>query len=207
MQGKFITVEGTEGVGKSTNIEYIADQLKKSGIEFIRTREPGGTPLAEDLRNILLENREETFNATAELLVIFAARAQHIQEVILPALDTGKWVICDRFTDATYAYQGFGRGLPLNEIEYLEQLVQGDLRPDQVLLLDIDVRLGLERAQERGALDRFENEKIAFFDRVRKGYHARVKKRPEIYSVINAGQEIEKVQQEVFTALNLLLIN
>ncbi len=205
MRGKFITIEGTEGVGKSTNIEFITQNLKQSGIDFIRTREPGGTQLAEELRDILLANRDEKFNSTAELLIIFAARAQHLNQVILPALAEGKWVVCDRFTDATYAYQGYGRGLSLDEIKYLEQHVQGTLRPDQVFLLDIDVEVGLERAAKRGALDRFEKEKLEFFERVRAGYKKRAAENPMGYSIIDANLPIDIVQQEILLCLKKLI--
>lgn len=203
--GKFITLEGTEGVGKSTNLAFIKKLLIESGKEVVETREPGGTPLAEELRSLLLANREEKFDATAELLVVFAARAQHLTQVILPAIKSGKWVLCDRFTDATYAYQGFGRGLSLGTIEQLENLVQGQIRPDQTILLDIDVKVGLERAAKRAAFDRFENEKIAFFEQVRQGYLARVKQNPSLYSVIDAGQTLEKVQEDIHQAILKLL--
>ena len=201
-KGKFITVEGTEGVGKSTNMDYILKLLQDKGVEVVQTREPGGTPLAEELRSILLANRDEPFNPTAELLTVFAARAQHLNEVILPALNDGKWVLCDRFTDATFAYQGYGRGLSIKHIEELEQLVQGDIRPDKTFLLDIDVEVGLARASARAELDRFENEKIEFFHRVREGYKVRVEKMPERYAVIDAGQSLEQVQKDIFTAFN-----
>jgi thymidylate kinase (EC 2.7.4.9) len=161
--GKFITVEGTEGVGKSTNIAFIQSHLEKQGIELVISREPGGTPLAEQIRGLLLAKRSEPFDATAELLMVFAARAQHLNTIILPALNAGKWVLCDRFTDATYAYQGAGRGLSLATIATLESLVQGDWQPDLTVLLDIDVETGLQRATARAALDRFESEKIEFF--------------------------------------------
>ncbi|WP_075185206.1 dTMP kinase [Teredinibacter haidensis] len=192
--GKFITVEGTEGVGKSTNIELIKNLIEARNIELVITREPGGTPLAEEIRELLLEKREEKFDPTAELLLVFAARAQHLNTVILPALNEGKWVLCDRFTDATFAYQGAGRGLPWDTISELEQLVQKGRQPDMTLLLDISVRIGLERASARAELDRFESEKIEFFERVRQGYHERVKQRPEIFFVVDAGKSLEQVQ-------------
>jgi dTMP kinase len=153
--GKFITVEGVEGVGKSTNIHFIADALKKSGINVVLTREPGGTPLAEDMRQLLLTPREEKVAPQAELLLMFAARAQHINEVIAPALERGDWVLCDRFTEATYAYQGGGREMGFDVIAQLEQLVQGGLRPDCTFLLDAPIEVGMARAKKRGALDRF----------------------------------------------------
>ena len=205
MKGKFITVEGTEGVGKSTNMAFIASQLKAAGIDVVQTREPGGTPLAEELRELLLSNREENFDSTAELLVVFAARAQHLNQVILPAIEKGQWILCDRFTDATYAYQGFGRGLSLDNIEQLENLVQGSVRPDMTFLLDIDVKQGLARAAERAELDRFENERIDFFEKVRAGYLKRATQHPQRYSVIDAGQALDAVQRDIADAVGELL--
>ena len=150
----FITVEGGEGVGKSTNMAYLESHLQQRGIDLLVTREPGGTPMAEDIRELLLTPREEAVTGLSELLLIFAARAQHIAEVIEPALAAGRWVLCDRFTDATYAYQSGGRRMEAASIRQLEELVQGDLRPDYTLLLDAPVSLGMERARGRGELDR-----------------------------------------------------
>lgn len=202
-RGKFITVEGTEGVGKTTNIAFIRSWLEQQNIPYIATREPGGTPLAEQLRGLLLQPRVETVNPLAELLMVFAARAQHLAEVIQPALEQGNWVLCDRFTDATYAYQGGGRRMDIAAIATLENLVQGELRPDAVLLLDIPVQLGLERARGRGDLDRFEQEDIAFFERVRNAYLARAKGNPH-YHVIDASQPLEAVQQDLAASLHQL---
>ena len=202
--GKFITLEGTEGVGKTTNLEFMKDWLKRAGIKFTVSREPGGTPLAEELREMLLQKRDESVDATAELLMIFAARAQHINQVIRPALARGEWVLCDRFTDATYAYQGAGRGLSLEVIESLESLVQGELRPDLTVVLDIDVETGLQRAGQRAELDRFESEAVEFFHRVRAGYQARVASAPERYRVINAGQTLPEVQRDIEVVLSEL---
>jgi dTMP kinase len=204
MKGKFITVEGTEGVGKSTNIAFIEQYFREKGITFLRTREPGGTPLAEELRSLLLAKRDEAFDPTAELLAVFAARAQHLNTLIIPALEKGTWVLSDRFTDATYAYQGFGRGLSVELVSSLESIVQKTLRPDKTFLLDIDVELGLQRAQARGELDRFEIEKIDFFERVRAGYLERAKAEPERFSIIDAGQTLEKVQQALKYELDVL---
>ncbi len=204
MKGKFLTIEGTEGVGKSTNLSFIKDRLESHGVEVMMTREPGGTPLAEELRELLLANRDEVFDATAELLIIFAARAQHLNTVIRPALDRGLWVLSDRFTDATYAYQGYGRGLSLEKISQLELLVQNKLHPDSTFILDIDVKVGLERASQRAELDRFENEKIAFFENVRKGYLDRVKANPERYHVIDAGQALADVQAKIASVVDSL---
>jgi dTMP kinase len=197
MRGKFITVEGTEGVGKTTNIELIRKLINKRGVELVSTREPGGTFLAEEIREMLLAKREEQVNPTAELLLVFAARAQHIQEVIEPALTRGAWVLSDRFTDATFAYQGYGRGLSLDTISLLEGLVQGELQPDITILLDIDVELGLERARSRAELDRFESEALSFFERVRTGYLSRAKSQPERFRLVDAGQSLEKVQADI----------
>lgn len=205
VKGKFITIEGTEGVGKSTNIAFIQDWLVKQGLDVVMTREPGGTPLAEELRQILLAKRDEAFDPSAELLLIFAARAQHLAQVILPALSRGAWVVSDRFTDATYAYQGFGRGLNLETIETLENLVQGTLRPDLTLVLDIEVELGLARASARAELDRFESEKVEFFERVRAGYQKRAEQNPQRYARVDAGQPLDQVQQDIERVLKSLL--
>ena len=201
--GKFITIEGTEGVGKTTNIEFIKQWLNENKIDFIATREPGGTPLAEQLRGLLLQPRDEAVDETAELLMVFAARAQHLNQVIIPALEQGKWVLCDRFTDATYAYQGGGRQMNTETIGNLENLVQRALRPDAVLLLDIPVEQGLERARGRGELDRFEQEDIAFFERVRTAYLQRAKNNDD-YHVLDASQPLEQVQAQLQTVLNQL---
>lgn len=202
MRGRFITVEGTEGVGKSTNIAVIKEWLNERGIPFVATREPGGTPLAESLRELLLANRDESVDATAELLMVFAARAQHLNTLIKPHLDAGTWVLSDRFTDATYAYQGCGRGLDLALISQLEVLVQKTLRPDITVYLDVDVKVGLARAAARGELDRFEKEDVEFFERVRKGYLTRVSQHPERYLVVNAGQELPAVKRDLLAALD-----
>ncbi|MBU3070454.1 dTMP kinase [Aestuariicella sp. G3-2] len=204
-RGKFITLEGTEGVGKTTNRQYIQNYLEAKGIPLCVTREPGGTPLAEEVRELLLSKRDETVDEQAELLLVFAARAQHLNQVIVPALERGEWVLCDRFTDATYAYQGAGRGLSLSTIETLEQLVQGDLRPDLTIVLDIDVETGLARAGQRAALDRFESEAVEFFHRVRAGYQQRVAANPSQYAVVDAGQSLEDVQQDIKSVLDGLL--
>jgi dTMP kinase len=203
-RGKFLTIEGTEGVGKSTNLVYVRDWLLARGVEVVVSREPGGTPLAEEIRRLLLAKRDEKVDETAELLLVFAARAQHLTEVIRPALERGAWVLCDRFTDATYAYQGGGRGLSKHTIEQLETLVQGSLRPDLTLMLDIDVELGLQRASQRGELDRFEGEAVEFFERVRAAYRARAEAAPTIYALIDAGQPLKGVQADIEKALAAL---
>lgn len=201
-RGRFITIEGTEGVGKSTNMAFIQRYLEQQGIPLVVTREPGGTPLAEQIRELLLENRDEKMDETAELLLVFAARSQHLQSIILPALEAGQWVLCDRFTDATYAYQGGGRGLDVALIKNLEQFIQVGLRPDLTFLLDIDVKEGLARAGRRGDLDRFENEEITFFEKVRATYLQLAKDNANRYGVIDAGQTLEKVQQQIETVLS-----
>jgi dTMP kinase len=201
MRGKFITIEGTEGVGKTTNIEFIQSWLQSKQLAYLCTREPGGTPLAEQIRELLLAPREELVCDTAELLLMFAGRAQHLNQVIEPALTEGAWVLCDRFTDATYAYQGAGRGMGGTLISELELIVQGSLRPDLTLILDIPVEQGLKRASERSDPDRFELEKTEFFERVRQGYLEIARQHPERCVVIDASQPLEKVQQELRIAL------
>ena len=197
MTGRFITIEGGEGAGKSTAQSYLAEKLTAQGISVLQTREPGGTPLAEAIRRNLLSLDEEAPVEMAELLLVFAARAQHLSKVIEPALNQGQWVLCDRFTDATYAYQGAGRGLSAKVIGKLEALVQGDRRPDTVILLDIPPEIGLARARARGALDRFEREKHAFFERVRQGYLGRAAKFPDRYVIVDAAQELSSVQKSL----------
>jgi dTMP kinase len=204
-RGKFITLEGGEGVGKSTNLSFITGWLAERGIPFVQTREPGGTPLAEELRQLLLCNREEAVDPTAELLMIFAARAQHLAQVIRPALERGDWVVCDRFTDATYAYQGGGRQLDCALIAQLEQTVQGDLRPDTTILLDLDPRTGLARAASTGAADRFEREQLEFFQRVREAYRQRAEAAPERYGIVDASLPLEQVQRQLRALLEQLL--
>jgi len=196
-RGKFITIEGVEGVGKSTNIAFIEALLRERGIVCLTTREPGGTPLAESIRELLLQKRDEVVDSTAELLLLFAARSQHLQQKIVPALNAGTWVISDRFTDATYAYQGGGRHLSTPTIAQLEALVQGELRPDLTLILDLPVETGLQRVAQRSAQDRFESESRAFFERVRSTYLARAQREPQRYAVIDAGVALDKVQEQI----------
>jgi dTMP kinase len=203
--GKFITLEGGEGVGKTTNLHYITQILTSHGIDFVVTREPGGTRLAENIRTLLLSEHDEKVTEMTELLLIFAARAQHLANVIHPALAAGKWVVSDRFTDATYAYQGGGRGLNQQTIAQLEQLVQGDLRPDLTLILDLAPEIGLERARKRAALDRFEREKLEFFDRVRSAYRQRAILEPHRCALIDASQSLEMVQVAILNALERVL--
>ena len=196
-KGKFITIEGSEGAGKSTNIQYIQDFLQAKGIDFIATREPGGTPIAEKIRDLLLDKKNTSLYEDAELLLMFAARAQHLNELIIPALEAGKWVISDRFTDATYAYQGGGRGLSMQKIAQLEQWVQGDLRPDATILLDIPVELGMERVRHRGETDRFEEEQMPFFKRIRDSYLKLASDNPQRFHIIDTQPAIEEVYQQL----------
>lgn len=196
-RGLFITVEGGEGVGKSTNMAFLAAQLQDSGVDLLVTREPGGTQLGEELRALLLEVRDEPVSAMSELLLIFAARAQHINAVIEPALAEGRWVLCDRFTDATYAYQSGGRGMAAEQVRTLEHLVQASLRPDCTLLLDAPVEVGMERARGRGELDRFEREESDFFERVRATYLQLAQEGSGRYRVIDASRPLAEVQAEL----------
>ena len=205
MTGLFITLEGPEGAGKSTNREYLAERLRAAGIEVLLTREPGGTPLAERIRDVLLTPLEEVMNADTELLLVFAARAQHLATVIRPALERGAVVLCDRFTDSTYAYQGAGRGLSLARIAALEDFVQGALRPDLTLVFDLPVDVGLARASARGRLDRFEQEGQAFFETVREAFLARAAAAPQRYVLVDAAQPLAQVQQSLDSLLPQLL--
>jgi dTMP kinase len=200
-KGRFITLEGSEGVGKSTNLEFIRAYLQAHHIPLVITREPGGTLLAEKIRALLLDPHSESLSEQTELLLMFAARSQHLQHVIRPALSAGKWVLCDRFTDATYAYQGGGRRMDIKTIEWLEQLVQGPLKPDLTLLFDAPVDIGLKRAEQRGELDRFEREKRRFFEDVRRAYLLQAELNPKRIKVINANQPLVDVQQTIIETL------
>ena len=202
MRGKFITIEGTEGVGKTTNIKFIQQWMDTKKVTYGCTREPGGTPLAEQLRELLLAPREESVCNTAELLMVFAARAQHLNQVIEPMLGEGAWVLCDRFTDATYAYQGAGRHMRDDLIRDLELIVQGSLQPDLTIILDIPVQIGLARASERSAPDRFEQEKVEFFERVRNRYLQIAQDNPQRCVVVDASLNLEGVQAQITQALN-----
>ncbi|HDL89827.1 MAG TPA: dTMP kinase [Thermodesulforhabdus norvegica] len=206
MRGKFITLEGGEGVGKSTNLLFIKERLEAAGKKVVVTREPGGTEIGEEVRSILLAHRESSLHETTELLLMFAARAQHLQQLILPALDAGDWVLCDRFTDATYAYQGGGRNLPFEKIKILEDFVQNGLKPDCTFLLDAPIEIGMQRASERGELDRFETEEQQFFHRVRAAYQKLAKLEEDRFHLINASQSLTSVQSEISSALDQLLV-
>lgn len=201
MAGKFITLEGIEGVGKSTNLAFVAEQLRDAGKTVIVTREPGGTPLAERLRDALLAS-EHAVPPTAELLLMFAARSSHLQDLVAPALARGDWVVCDRFTDATYAYQGGGRGLDMAFIATLEQAVQGDLRPDLTLLLDATPAATAGRRSRRGSDDRFELEQADFFQRVRQVYLDRARAEPDRIKVVDAARTLPEVQARLSDTLS-----
>ncbi|MBB4819514.1 dTMP kinase [Pseudomonas alcaligenes] len=205
MSGLFITLEGPEGAGKSTNRDFLAERLRSHGVDVVLTREPGGTPLAERIRELLLAPSDETMAADTELLLMFAARAQHIAGVIRPALARGQVVLCDRFTDATYAYQGGGRGLPVERIAQLEAFVQGELRPDLTLVFDLPVDVGLSRAAARGRLDRFEQEDRGFFEAVRQTYLQRAAAAPQRYHVLDAAASLVSVQEALEALLPELL--
>jgi len=200
----FITLEGGEGAGKSTSRDFIVSLLEDYQVPFIQTREPGGTTIGEALRGLLLSKKGTAPSVTTELLMVFAARAQHLHEVIEPALRDGKWVLCDRFTDATYAYQGYGRGFDLREIEALEALVQRGRHPDLTLLFDIDPQLGMARARQRAELDRFEEEELAFFEKVREGYLSRAECDSR-FKIIDASRSITDVQHALREILLPLL--
>ena len=198
-RGRFITFEGTEGVGKTTNMDFVERLLISRGINLVRTREPGGTPVGERVRAILLDAESEPIDPDAELLLVFAARAQHVAKLIRPALAAGTWVLCDRFTDATYAYQGGGRGLSIERIGALEAMVQVDLQPDLTIYLDLPVAAGLERIKTADR-DRFEREHQEFFERVRSAYLARAKVHSR-FRIVDAGRPLVDVQTSVATLI------
>ena len=204
-KGCFITIEGTEGVGKTTNMQFIQQYLVEQGKDIVLTREPGGTQLGEAIRELLLGHAHTGMASDTELLLMFAARAEHIDKVIRPALKNGQWVLCDRFTDATYAYQGGGRGIDKQRIAVLENWVQGELRPDATLLLDIDIETGLQRAGDRSEPDRFEKEKHDFFHRVRDAYISRSREDAARFHIINASEPLDTVQSAIRRVLDILL--
>lgn len=200
-RGIFISVEGTEGVGKSTNIAYIKQWLMDKDIQLEVTREPGGTPLAEEIRELLLSKRDEQVDSKTELLLMFAARCQHVSSKIKPALDSGQWILSDRFTDSSYAYQGAGRELGLDSLSELDQWALQGFKPDLTIMLDLPIEIGLARAEARGEKDRFESEQIEFFEKVRQGYLARAEADPERMKVIDASGSLDQVQAQLAQVL------
>ena len=202
---RFITVEGIEGAGKTSCLDLLEQRIRRRGHEVLVTREPGGTPLGEDLRQLLLGHRHDGMADDTELLLMFAARAEHLHAKIEPALVAGSWVLCDRFTDATYAYQGYGRGIDLQRIAALETWVQGERRPDLTLLLDLPVEVGLQRAGRRSTPDRFERQALTFFDRVRQGYLSLAAAAPGRFRVVDAAQSLDQVSRQVTATIDAFL--
>ena len=205
MFGKFITLEGIEGSGKTTQLKYIVEYLKQAAKDVVCTREPGGTLVSEKIRDILLDHELPSMHSDTELMLMFAARVEHIKRVIEPAIHRGQWVVCDRFYDASYAYQGYGRGISLDRIDKLKSFSIGDLAPDKTFILDVSLDVSMQRVAQRGNKDRFENEKIDFYKKVREGYLAIAQKNHERVSVINADQPIEDVQAKIRTILMQML--
>jgi len=196
-RGAFITLEGIEGAGKSTCMALVRQLLQASGLPFIETREPGGTALGEELRTLLLDHRSAGMSPDTELLLMFAARSEHLQQKILPAMEAGRWVLCDRFTDATYAYQGGGRGIPAARIRILEEWVQKGVKPDLTLLLDLPPEIGLARAGRRSTPDRFETEALSFFHRVRQAYLDLARTEPGRIRILDASRPLPEVEAQV----------
>ncbi len=203
-KGFFITLEGIEGAGKSTMVNFIEDFLIKSGHDVIKTREPGGTKIGEQIREVLLKNENNNLTADAELLLMFAARAQHMSKVITPALSSGKTILCDRFIDASYAYQGGGRGIDTSRINLLEKWMQSNLTPDLTLLFDLNVSVGMARTKKRSKADRFEEEESIFFEKVRACYLKRAEDEPNRFRIINSELPLQKVEDEIITILSRL---
>lgn len=203
-KGFFITIEGVEGVGKSTAIHFLKQHFLNLNIDYIVTREPGGTEIAEEIRQVLLHKHNEKMCADTELLLMFASRAQHLDQVVKPALSAGKVVLSDRFTDATYAYQGGGRGINSDRIAILEEWVQGQLQPDLTILLDAPVEVGLKRIASRGVKDRIEHEQMEFFQKVREAYLGRASQHPERFKIIDATQSLTTVQEMLCQILEKL---
>ncbi len=204
-RGRFVTVEGIEGAGKSTQMDVIRQYLEERGISVVMTREPGGAPLSEAVRTLLLDPDNRGMSSDTELLLVFAARAEHLHKVIRPALESGDWVLSDRFTDATFAYQGGGRGIEAARIAILEEWVQGRLRPDMTLLLDVPVETGMTRIAGRGKPDRFEREDRQFFQRIRDSYLQRAAAEPQRIRLIDARAPVQKVSREALAAVSALL--
>ena len=203
-RGKFITIDGVEGAGKSTQIKFICEYLKTKGIHVVLTREPGGTEVGEKIRALLLSNSTGQMHADTELMLMFAARNEHVQNKIMPALERGDWVLSDRFTDSSYAYQGGGRGLDNSRIAQLELWVMHDFTPDMTLLLDVPVEIGMSRVESRGKKDRIEMEAMDFFDRVRQAYIARSKEFPDRIKLIDSSQTIEHTTEQIAVILDTL---
>lgn len=206
-RGKFITFEGIEGVGKSTNISHLVEAIKDAGYAVVVTREPGGTPMAERIRDLVASHGDEAMPDVAELLLVFAARSLHVNNVIRPALEAGTWVVCDRFTDSSRAYQGGGRGLPASDIDLLADWVHGDVTPDLTILLDAPVQIGMQRAGKRSDPDRFESEQSEFFERVRETYLRLAESDPDRFVVVDATQPLETVKAAIDAVAGLLLKN
>jgi len=205
MAGKFITIEGSEGVGKSTNISFISNYLKNKNLTTIETREPGGTKTAEEIRQVLLNTEGETVPEIAELLLFFAARSFHVENLIKPAIQKGHYVICDRFSDASIAYQGYGRGFNIKDINKIASWVHAKVQPDLTILLDAPAEIGMQRAKKRGAIDRMESEDISFYERVRNGYLTLASEHKERFVIIDATQSLKSVQAEIAFHLDALL--
>ena len=206
-RGKFITVEGIEGVGKSTNLAVLVETIKDAGFEVVATREPGGTPLAEDIRDLLMHRADEPIPPIAEVLMMFSARALNVENVIKPALAAGKWVVCDRFTDSTHAYQAGGRGVTEDVVDTLARWVHDTTRPDLTLLLDAPVEVGRARAESRGDPDRFERERGAFFTRVRERYLSLAKREPQRIRIIDTSAELERVTAAVREEVSRFIVD
>ena len=200
--GKFITVEGIEGVGKSTCIGFLREAIEKRRLRVLTTREPGGTPMAEKIRDLLIEHGDEVMPDIAELLLMFAGRALHVNNVIQPALAAGSWVICDRFTDASRAYQGAGRGFPQDDINRLAEWVHGDLRPDLTILLDAPIEIGMQRAGSRSRPDRIEIERADFFTRARNCYLSLAEAEPDRFAVVDASGDIDSVRTMIDSVID-----
>ena len=205
-KGLFITLEGAEGSGKTTNVEVVAQLLDDHAIPYQLTREPGGTKLGESLRAVLLNPDTGEMAPESELLLMFTARLEHVRQVIQPALDRGEWVICDRFTDSSYAYQGGGRGLAFAKIEMLEKWCLGDFKPDITLLFEVALEVAMQRVVKRGQLDRFEDQENAFFERVNKAFFSLAKNNASRYRIIDGNKTIEQVKQQVITTLEPLIV-
>ncbi len=206
-RGKFITIEGIEGVGKSSNMATLVEHLEAAGRRVLTTREPGGTPLAEDIRDLLKDRSDEPIPEIAELLLMFAARSLNVNNVILPALEAGTWVVSDRFTDSSRAYQGGGRGIPMETIDRLADWVHGDTWPDLTILLDAPVEIGMQRADRRGTPDRFEQERHDFFQRVRECYLQLAINEPERFVIVDTTRSLAEVGCEIRLVADQLLAN